>query len=70
MNPIPKWKMAVMIWLGIYPIITALIYVIFPLTNGWPIPLRTLAMTLVAVPIMVFLVLPPIQKLLKHWLMK
>jgi antibiotic biosynthesis monooxygenase (ABM) superfamily enzyme len=70
MKPIPRWKMAVMIWLGIYPTITALIYIIFPLTKDWPVPLRTLAMTLIAVPVMVFLVLPLIQKWLKNWLNK
>jgi antibiotic biosynthesis monooxygenase (ABM) superfamily enzyme len=70
MKTIPKWKMAVMIWLGIYPTITVMIYIIFPLTEGWPIPLRTLAMTLVVVPIMVFIVLPFLQKLLRNWLTK
>jgi antibiotic biosynthesis monooxygenase (ABM) superfamily enzyme len=70
MKTIPKWKMAVMIWLGIYPTITLLIYLLFPYMTDWPFFLRTLALTLIAVPVMVFFVLPLIQKLLKNWLMK
>jgi antibiotic biosynthesis monooxygenase (ABM) superfamily enzyme len=68
MKSIPKWKMAVLIWLGIYPTITTLLIFIMPLTTNWPLPLRTLLLTVIAVPLMVFLILPLLQKLLKNWL--
>lgn len=72
MKPVPKWKMAVMIWLGIYPVITLVIMLVFPYMNEnhWPIPLRTLAITLMVVPLMTFVMLPFLQKLLKSWLQK
>jgi antibiotic biosynthesis monooxygenase (ABM) superfamily enzyme len=72
MKPIPKWKMAIMIWLGIYPVITAIIFIVFPFMNehNWPLPLRTFAITLTAVPVMVYAVLPVLQKILKNWLHK
>jgi len=72
MKPIPKWKMAVMIWLGIYPLITLIILLVFPFMqeHNWPLPLRTLVVTMFAVPLMVYLVLPFLQKLLKAWLHK
>ena len=70
MKPVPKWKMAVMIWLGIYPLITFLVVLVFPymIQHNWPIPLRTLAITLVAVPVMVYIIMPLLQKFLKNWL--
>jgi antibiotic biosynthesis monooxygenase (ABM) superfamily enzyme len=71
MKPPKKWKMAVIIWLAIYPLIT-LIFVLLGkqliLIN--PLPLRTLIITLIAVPIMVFALIPALQKLLHKWLYK
>jgi antibiotic biosynthesis monooxygenase (ABM) superfamily enzyme len=71
MKPPKKWKMAVLIWLAIYPTIT-LIFAVFGkyLIEINPLPLRTLAITLVIVPLMVFVLLPNLQKLVCNWLTK
>ncbi len=66
-----KWKMAIVIWLAIYPLITT----IFALLGKHliliePLPLRTLVITAIAVPIMVFILIPILQKLLHNWLSK
>lgn len=68
----PKWKMAVLIWLGIYPTITLLVMLLFPYmaANNWPLALRTLTLTAIAVPIMTFVAIPFLQKLLKGWLQR
>lgn len=71
MKPPKKWKMAVVIWLAIYPLIT----LIFALLGSKliliePLPLRTLLITVIAVPIMVFILIPTLQKLLNNWLTK
>lgn len=68
----PKWKMAVLIWMGIYPVITLLVLLLFPFmaANNWPIPMRTLLLTLIAVPIMTYIVIPTLQRLLKNWLQR
>lgn len=66
-----KWKMAVLIWLAIYPLITLIFLLLgshLILIN--PLPLRTLAITLIAVPIMVFILIPTLQKFLRNWLTK
>jgi antibiotic biosynthesis monooxygenase (ABM) superfamily enzyme len=70
MKPPPKWKMAVMIWMGIYPTITLLAFLFFPFmaAHNWPLPFRTLLLTLIAVPVMVFIAIPLLQKALKKWL--
>lgn len=69
MKPPKKWKMAIMIWLAIYPLITT-VFAIFGkyLILIDPLPLRTLSITLVLVPIMVFILIPSLQKLLANWL--
>jgi hypothetical protein len=71
MKPPKKWKMAILIWLAIYPLITT----IFALLGKQliliePLPLRTLIITVIAVPIMVFVLIPTLQKLLHNWLSK
>jgi antibiotic biosynthesis monooxygenase (ABM) superfamily enzyme len=42
-------RFAALVGLGVYPLITALLYIIFPLTEGW----ETWQRTLVIVPLMV-----------------
>ena len=71
MKPPKKWKMAIVIWLAIYPLITT----IFGLLGKQliliePLPLRTLIITVIAVPIMVFILIPTLQNLLRNWLSK
>lgn len=71
MTPPKKWKMAIVIWLAIYPLIT----LIFSLLGKYlilinPLPLRTLVITLIAMPTMVFILILALQKLLHKWLFK
>jgi antibiotic biosynthesis monooxygenase (ABM) superfamily enzyme len=71
MKPPKKWKMAIVIWLAIYPLITS-VFFLFGKQIGQieVLPLRTLVMTLVMVPLMVFILMPTITKLLSGWLKK
>ncbi len=70
MKPPPKWKIAVLIWLAIYPSITLLFLLAGEQLLSIPLPLRTLTITLVLVPLMVFVLLPALQKLFSEWLQK
>jgi antibiotic biosynthesis monooxygenase (ABM) superfamily enzyme len=66
----PKWKMAIIIWLAIYPLIT-IIFLLFSNQILLIHPmLRTLAITVVVVPIMVFILIPNYTKLFGKWLFK
>ena len=61
-----RFCMAVM--LGVYPLVTALLYLVFPLTAGWPLFLKTaLIVPPVAAP-MVWGLIPAIHSRLHHWL--
>lgn len=63
--------MAIMIWIAIYPTIT-LFFILFGeyLLMVNPLPLRTLAITVIIVPLMVFLIIPFLQKLMGKWMQK
>ncbi len=60
--------MAVLIWLGIYPVITLVLAFVAPYLTDFPLPVRTLILTLLVVPTMVFGVLPVLTRLLGGWL--
>jgi antibiotic biosynthesis monooxygenase (ABM) superfamily enzyme len=64
----PRWKMVVVVWLAIYPCLTFLLWLAGPRIASWALPLRTLALTALLVPLMVFLLLPAVQRLLAPWL--
>lgn len=69
MKPPKKWKMAILIWLAIYPLVTLIFAFAGELLMRInPLPFRTLVITAVIVPIMVFICIPLLQKLLKNWI--
>jgi antibiotic biosynthesis monooxygenase (ABM) superfamily enzyme len=70
MNQSPKWKFAIMVWLAIYPAITLLTYLIGDLIKNLPLPLKTLIMTGILVPLMIFVLLPLLRKVMGNWLNK
>ena len=70
MNQSPKWKFAVMVWVAIYPAITLVTYLIGDRIKNFALPLKTLIMTGILVPLMVFILLPLLRKILGNWLNK
>ena len=66
----PKWKFAILVWLAIYPTITLVSFLIGDIIKSWPLPFKTLLMTGILVPLMVFVLLPLLRKLLGDWLHK
>jgi hypothetical protein len=64
----PRWKQAVTIWLGFFPVsLLSAVTVGRWLADAHVVP-RTLVMTLCLTPIMTYLVLPQITRLLRPWL--
>jgi antibiotic biosynthesis monooxygenase (ABM) superfamily enzyme len=64
----PRWKTAVVVWLAIYPCITFVLWLAGPEMQGWPLAVRTLAITAFVVPVMVYVLIPALQRLLASWL--
>lgn len=69
-RPPPKWKTALLIWLAIYPSLTVLLVLFGERLLVLPLALRTLLMTGILVPLMVFVLLPALQKTFAGWLRK
>jgi antibiotic biosynthesis monooxygenase (ABM) superfamily enzyme len=67
-TPPPRHKMAVITWLAVYPLITAIFLFGGPLLLQLPLPLRTLLMTVVMVPVMTYLIMPGMARLFRRWL--
>ena len=51
-------RCALVIWLVTYPLITVLLYLLEPTVGGWPLPLRTLLISSIMVPVMVLWLVP------------
>lgn len=64
----PKHKMAVLIGLGLYPVLLALTSLLQPLTAPWPPALRILVTLSISVPLMVWVVIPQLTRLFFGWL--
>ncbi|SDM47873.1 hypothetical protein SAMN05216368_10198 [Cryobacterium flavum] len=71
--PPPRWKQAISIWLGFFPV-----NLVFTLLVTWFVPgwgdlataLKVLLTTLVLTPLMAYFVLPWVTRMLRPWLQK
>jgi antibiotic biosynthesis monooxygenase (ABM) superfamily enzyme len=70
MKPPAKHKMAILIWITIYPTINILFLVLGTPLEAYSMYIKTLVMTLILVPAMVYLFLPFLTKTFQNWLSK
>jgi uncharacterized protein len=66
--PPPPYKMALVTWAAIFPLITLVVIVIGPLIEGLALVPRLAITTAVTVPIMTWIVMPRVTRLLRGWL--
>lgn len=66
--PPPRYKMALLTWVTIFPLITLVVLVVGPLLEGLALVPRLAVSTAVTVPIMTWLVMPRVTRLLRNWL--
>jgi antibiotic biosynthesis monooxygenase (ABM) superfamily enzyme len=64
----PKWKMAVVTFAAIYPLALLANVVLAPRTAAWPLLFRPIAFAGVLVPLMTWIVMPRLTRLLRRWL--
>ena len=60
--PSPRHRMAVLIWVAVFPTLTVLQLLLGDLLNDLPMVLRTLVLATLAVPIVVYGLLPLLQR--------
>jgi antibiotic biosynthesis monooxygenase (ABM) superfamily enzyme len=56
-------KRVFIIWLGIYPLITLLLYLLGDALIKFPLPLRYLMLTAIAVTVLAYIILPILHKI-------
>jgi uncharacterized protein len=66
--PPPRYKMAVVTWATIFPLITLVVVATAPLLGSLPLVLRLAVTTGVTVPLMTWVMMPRVTRLLHRWL--
>lgn len=61
-------RFALLVLAGAYPLVTAILYVVFPLTEEWEIWQRTLIITPPMVSIMIWGLIPGVKKMFRRFL--
>ena len=64
----PRYKMALVTWLAIFPLVTLIFLLFGPLLSHLPTLLRTLVLTAVMVTLMTYVVMPRMTRLFSFWL--
>ena len=66
--PPKKHKQALLLWVGIYPTITTVLWFLLPILQPrFPLPVITLIVTALVVPLMSFLVMPLLLRRFGAW---
>jgi hypothetical protein len=68
LQPPPRWKVAVVTWLGICPTVYILFLTVAPLLTGWPLLPRVMVITMLVVLLMTWVVAPRLTTWLKPFL--
>jgi len=68
MTEVKRHKMALLTWGAVYPLVTLLSYALEPLLAAMPIPVKTLAVSALMVPGMVYILMPHATAHLAPWL--
>ena len=63
-----RYKLFLLTWIAIYPLITGILWLFGPFLNTLPLPLRTLILTVLLVYLMTYIVMPRLQRLFRRWL--
>ncbi len=65
----PKWKLAVLTWLAIFPAVSIFIFASEPLIGDLHLIARVFISTLIIVPLMTWVIMPNMIKLFRGWLL-
>jgi uncharacterized protein len=66
--PPPPYKMALLTWITIFPLITLVVELLGPLLEDLSVVLRLAITTALTVPLMTWVVMPRVTRLLRGWL--
>lgn len=64
----PKWKLTVVSWMGIFPLVAVSLGLLTPLLQSWPFLARILVVTVLVVSLMSYVVMPRLVAWMGWWL--
>jgi antibiotic biosynthesis monooxygenase (ABM) superfamily enzyme len=64
----PRWKMVLTTFAGAYPCTLLIQWLLTPRTAAWPLFLRAAVFPVVLLPVLTYLVMPRLSRLLRAWL--
>lgn len=67
-RPLPRYKMAVLTWIAIFPLVTVMLLVLQPPLSILPFPVPIMIMTALLTVLMTYLVMPRLTRLCARWL--
>ena len=67
-RPPPRWKMALLTAVGVYPMLLVVGEMLRPLVGDWPLPLRLAASLVPGIPLMTWVIMPGLSRLFFGWL--
>jgi len=68
--PPKKWKMAVLTWMVIYPLVLILSTTAGMVLDFWPPYMRILVVSMILVPLMTYVVMPQVTSVFAGWIFK
>src|SRR5829696_9783493 len=66
----PRHKLALLTWVGAYPLITLILVVLGPVMATWPLALRTLVLSVTMVVGLTAFIMPRLMRLFQPWLLR
>ena len=66
--PPPRYKMALVTWIAVFPLISTIFFAFGPVLNQLPLLLRSLVLTVIMVTLMTYVVMPRMTRLFSFWL--
>jgi uncharacterized protein len=66
----PRYKLALLTWAGAYTVITLILALLGPVMSEWPLPLRTLLLSVIMVVTLTWLVIPALTQVFRAWLVR
>ena len=69
-GPPKRWKVAVLTFVGLYPLLLVTLALLGPVVAPLPFPARTAAVAALLVPVMVYAVMPALTRLFRSWLVR
>jgi antibiotic biosynthesis monooxygenase (ABM) superfamily enzyme len=67
-RPLPRYKMAIVAWCGVYPTSLLLNMILRPHMQGWPGPLVILVISVIMINLMTWVIMPVLTRVFRRWL--